>query len=506
MDKIIKIGFMIVFVMFISACNSATDEFNISFESNGGSIVEGVLVEDGNSFLAPTNPTKEGYIFNGWYSDSLFNDSYDFTSPVAGDINLFADWDAVQRTISFDSDGGNLVESVTYYFGASVESPAVPIKEGFDFLGWYQITDLTELFVFDTMPSTHIELIALWRDDDAILIAMITDSGGIDDGSFNQSAWEGIVEFAVSNNLPYSYYKPTSVSDEAYLDAIALAIDGGAEIVITPGFLFETSLYVAQTLYPDIKFVLIDGMPHNGAGSTVPIWFTSTNTKSILFKENEAGFLAGYAAVKDGYYNLGFTGGIAVPAVVKFGIGFVAGAYYAAEEDGVTIDFNDDTYQYFGNFSASDTNKNIATSWYANGTEVIFCVAGGAGASVMAAAEDSDKMMIGVDVDQSANSSTVLTSAMKNFSNAAQDALQEYVDGTFTGGLTELKGIINGGVALPMATSRFTTFTQNDYDAIYAMLVAGTVAVPSDYAGLVAFLDNATLDIPSQETIEQTSN
>ena len=327
-------------------------------------------------------------------------------------------------------------------------------------------------------------------------IAMITDSGGIDDESFNQGTWEGIVEFAEENDISYKYYKPLEVSDDAYLEAIALAVEGGAEIIITPGYLFEPSIYAAQDLHPDVYFILIDGEPHDAAWTT---WNTADNTLPILFNEHEAGFLAGYATVMDGYTSLGFTGGMAVPAVVKFGVGFIAGAYFAADELGIQITFGDATYHYFGDWGPTDNFKNLAASWYVDGTEVIFSAAGGAGASVMAAAADQNGMMIGVDIDQSALSDTVLTTALKNLGNAVQQELQAWLDGEFVGGTTISKGITNDGVALPMDTSRFTTFTSAQYAAIFADIADGTVVVPADYAALVTFLaDTNAADYPSE--------
>jgi basic membrane protein A len=329
-------------------------------------------------------------------------------------------------------------------------------------------------------------------------IAMITDSGTIDDESFNQGTWEGIEEFCMENDLTYKYYKPSEVSDDAYLDAIQLAVEGGAEVVVTPGFLFETAVFDAQTQFPDTYFILIDGYPH--AGDWAPV--VEDNTLSIFFNEHESGFLAGYAAVKEGYTNLGFTGGMAVPAVVKFGIGYIAGAYYAAEEMGVTLDFGDDTYTYFGDFGPSDEHKNLASGWYASGTEIIFAAAGGAGASVMAAAADNNAMMIGVDIDQAGQSDTVLTSAMKQLGNAVKQGLQTYLDGDFPGGEIQYKSAANDGVALPGGDSfRFDTFTTAQYDAIFADLVDGTVVVPMDYAALVTFLGDAT-GYPSQAVVE----
>ena len=321
--------------------------------------------------------------------------------------------------------------------------------------------------------------------DPTFEIAMITDSGTIDDESFNQGTWEGIVEFCDANDLTYKYYKPSEVSDDAYLEAIDLAIEGGAKVVVTPGFLFESSVYAAQDLYPEVKFILIDGTPHDPTWTT---WNTADNTMPILFAEHESGFLAGYAAVKDGFTDLGFMGGMAVPAVVKFGIGFIAGAYYAAEEDGVTLTFTNNTYEYLGDFAPSDTHKAKAATWFTSGTEIIFAAAGGAGSSVMAAAEDESAWMIGVDIDQSSQSTTVLTSALKQLGVAVQQGLQAYVDGTFTGGTTVVKSAANDGVALPLETSQFASFTEADYNAIYELLVDGTVVVPADYAALETFL------------------
>jgi len=318
-------------------------------------------------------------------------------------------------------------------------------------------------------------------------IAMITDSGGIDDESFNQGTWEGIVEFCDENDLTYKYYKPLEISDAAYLDTIQLAVEGGAKVVVTPGFLFSAAVYDAQTEYPDVKFVILDAEPHTADWST---FNTTSNTLPILFNEHESGFLAGYAAVKEGFTNLGFTGGMAVPAVVKFGVGYIAGAYYAAEEDGVTITLNDNNYTYFGNFDANDTNKATAATMYQNGVQVIFSAAGGAGSSVINAATESSATdyVIGVDVDQSSKSDLVITSAMKELGNAVKQALQAYVDGTFVGGTTVIKGVSNDGVGLPFANSVFANFTEAEYTAVYALLVAGTVVVPDDYTTLETFL------------------
>jgi basic membrane protein A and related proteins len=333
---------------------------------------------------------------------------------------------------------------------------------------------------------------------------MVTDIGDIDDRSFNQGTWEGVVAWAERNNITHRYYRPLEPGTAATLDAIALAVRGGAEIIVTPGFLFEPAIFQAQQLYPNVRFVLIDGVPQPGDFSEFVV---AQNTVSILFDEHESGFLAGYAAVQDGFRKLGYFGGIAVPAVVKFGLGFVAGANYAAQELGVEIELGDNRFAYFGSFAPSDDNKNAAAAWYLQGTEIIFVAAGGAGTSVMAAAEEAGAKVIGVDVDQSSLSTTVVTSALKQLGIAAGQALQDWLDGTFPGGEIQNKGVVNDGVGLPEDFSRFNNpaATRTAYNAVYARIAAGDLVVPSTYAELVDFLTAqgiSTSNIPRQSTVE----
>lgn len=299
-------------------------------------------------------------------------------------------------------------------------------------------------------------------------IAMITDLGSIDDKSFNQGTWEGIVAYAEENDITHKYYKPTEQSTDAYLAAIQLAVEGGAKIVVTPGYLFEEPVTLAQDLYPKVNFILVDGYP------TV----TNDNTVGIKYAEEQSGYLAGYAAVIEGYTKLGFMGGLAVPAVVRFGYGFAQGAEAAAAELGVaSIDLK---YHYTGGFEATPEAKALAASWYADGIEVVFACGGAVGNSVMAAAADADGKVIGVDVDQSSESDTVITSAMKGLAASVQSALAEYYDGNFPGGESLVYAADKGGVQLPMDTSKFEVFTQDDYDRVYAKLADGAIKLQND--------------------------
>jgi basic membrane protein A and related proteins len=315
-------------------------------------------------------------------------------------------------------------------------------------------------------------------------IALITDIGDIDDKSFNQGAWEGVVKYATEKSISHKYYKPTGKSTDEYVAAIELAVDNGAKIIVTPGFLFEPAIFQAQDLFPEVKFVLLDGFPQDGTYTDFRI---EDNVHSIFYAEEQAGFLAGYAAVKEGFTKLGFMGGMAVPAVVRFGYGFVQGAEYAAVELDVTVEI---LYNYLGGFGPDAAYQTKAASWFNGGTEVIFAAAGGAGGSVMAAAQENNGKVIGVDINQSGDSPTVITSAMKELGSSVYMALENYYADEFKGGVSEVLDVTVGGVNLPDDFSRFTTFTKAEYDAIYAALVANTnnirTNIVKDKAGDVA--------------------
>lgn len=303
-------------------------------------------------------------------------------------------------------------------------------------------------------------------------LALVIDVGTIDDKSFNQGSWEGLEKYAQESGLPAKYYKSAEVTTDSFVETIELAIEGGAKTVVCPGFLFEEPIYAVQDTHKDVHFILVDGEPHDADYN----YATSENTMPILYQEDEAGFLAGYAAVKDGYTKLGFMGGMALPAVIRYGYGFLSGADYAAEEMG--IDGVEVTYCYTGSFDATPEAQARAASWYQAGTEVIFACGGSVGNSVMAAAEASEgAKVIGVDVDQSSESDTVITSAMKMLSNSVYDAVKSVYDGTFQGGKTAIFNAANNGVGLPMETSKFKNFTQEDYDNIYSSIVAGDVEI-----------------------------
>lgn len=309
-------------------------------------------------------------------------------------------------------------------------------------------------------------------------IALVTDVGTIDDKSFNQGSWEGVVKYAEEKGISHKYYKPSEKSDAAILSSINLAIKGGAKVVVCPGFLFEVPVHTAQKENPDVKFIIVDGAPHAAAqGSPTDI---ADNTQSIFFAEEQAGYLAGYAAVVEGYRSLGFMGGIAIPSVARFGYGYVQGADQAAKDLGLKEGEVTIKYTYVGNFEATPENQTLAASWYNEGVEVIFGCGGGVGNSVMKAAETAGKKVIGVDVDQSVESDTVITSAMKNLGKSVYDALDGFYSDSFKGGQSVTFDAKDGGVQLPMDTSKFEKFTKEKYDELYAKLADGSIKVENN--------------------------
>ena len=292
--------------------------------------------------------------------------------------------------------------------------------------------------------------------DDTYEIAMITDSGSVTDKSFNQSAYEGVKEFGEKNDISYKYYAPKDTDQAGLLSTIDDAVDNGAKVVVTPGFNFSGALYQAQEKYPDVKFVTIDFEPQkDGSGETK----VGDNTVSYLFSEQESGYVAGYAAVKEGYTKLGFMGGMALPAVENYGVGYLQGASDAAKEMNVNVDVN---YTYTGTFSESPDIKSKASSWYAGGTEVIFSCGGQICNSIFAAGQEAGKYTIGVDTDQSGESDTVITSALKDVKGATIEALNAYKKDKFQGGKTvTLKN--TGGIVYP---GLLKNFSKEDHDTV----------------------------------------
>ena len=321
-------------------------------------------------------------------------------------------------------------------------------------------------------------------------VAFVTDVGQLKDKSFNQGTFDGVKLYAAANGLSYKYYQPANGSeatDDDRYDAMKAAVEGGADVVVCAGYLQEAALKKAAIENPETPFVFIDGYPlTDDAGNTL------SNVAGIAFKEEQAGYLAGYAAVKDGFTKLGFSGGGGGtnPACCRFGYGYVQGANHAAEELGITVDMNY-SWQYGSTFSASTDLQTMINGWYVNGTEIVFACGGSMFQSIVAAASANDGYVIGVDVDQSGESEYVVTSAMKGLADAVQWAVAKVYDGTFDtiGGQQTSLGVADNAVELPTGADswRFETFTVEEYESLYQQMVDGTLVVDDDYT----VMDNA---------------
>jgi len=315
----------------------------------------------------------------------------------------------------------------------------------------------------------------------ALRIALVSHSPEsiLDDGSFNQGAWTGIHNFIAQHGISsdnVSFFQPNEGTTDARVDLIESVIeDWGADILVLPGFHFANSLYLAQDYFPDTKFIFLDSVPSPEGGGDSRI---EPNLVSILYAEHESGFFAGYAAVMDGYRDLGFIGGVAVPPVVRFGHGFIQGAEVAAEELGLGAGDVTIRFHYAGQFAPDPAFTTLAGSWYADGTEVIFVAAGGVLFSIIPAAEaTADGMIIGVDVDQSGLSDRIITSAKKELAISVADMLNDALNGVFVGGRVITYDTSLNGVGLPWENSKFNNFTKAQYDALFAAVAGGSIKV-----------------------------
>ena len=313
-------------------------------------------------------------------------------------------------------------------------------------------------------------------------IALVTDVGTIDDESFNQACWQGVEAYATANNISYQYYQPAADSDDERLGSIDQAVSDGAKVIVLPGYLFGAAVAQAQELYPDVNFIAIDVSA--GDLGTDPL----ANVYCAVFGEEQAGYLAGYAAVKDGYTKLGFLGGMAVPAVVRYGYGFVQGANAAAVELGTPIEIN---YTYGGQFYGDANITAKMDGWYSAGTEIVFACGGGIWTSAAEAALAHKSYVIGVDVDQhylgeayvaDYGYNPFVTSAMKQLQNATEAALAKFYAGEWEtiGGKIETLDLSAGDfVGLPTAETSwcFKTFTMDEYTKLLEGIRSGEIVV-----------------------------
>ena len=334
------------------------------------------------------------------------------------------------------------------------------------------------------------------------LIGLVTDVGSINDHSFNQACWKGVQDFCTETGAKSEYKQPSADSTTARVASIDALVTDGAKVVVMPGYKFNSTIKVVQDKYPSVLFLAVDCDPSDDDNNWTPYQFKN-NVTSIKYYEHHSGYFAGYAAVKEGYTKIGFLGGMAVPAVAKYGEGYVAGAEQAAKDMSLADGAISMNYWYSGTFTPSDTIATKMSSWYTAGTEVVFSCGGGIYSSCLTAAKAANKAtgttgakMIGVDVDQSSESDLIITSAFKKMEPLVDqyltDAYKKLTAGkpTFTADVAAkvvYKGVQDGDVdagtnAVGLPTDegswRLTKWTIAEYKTFFKAVKAGTPAIP----------------------------
>ena len=328
-------------------------------------------------------------------------------------------------------------------------------------------------------------------------VAMVTDSGDITDQSFNQTTYEACKAFCEENGLDFNYYKPDGDSDEARIASCDQAIADGYNILVLPGYLFAASVVEESPVYPDVKFIALDMSEGDLTGAAgvddVTQAYNTENTYCAIYQEEIPGYMAGYAAVKMGYRHLGFLGGMSVPAVIRYGFGYVQGINAAAEELGVTDDVTVE-YAYGGQFYGDADITAYMDTWYGSkGVEAVFACGGGIYTSAAEAAVKAGGKVIGVDSDQSGvidefQDDLTITSAMKGLSTTVNTLLTAIKAGDwkdYVGKIDNL-GLVSENpednfVQLPMDTTQWADgFTQDDYKELVKKLYDGEIEVSGD--------------------------
>jgi len=342
-------------------------------------------------------------------------------------------------------------------------------------------------------------------------IAMITDYGDITDQSFNQTTYEAVKAFAEANGIKYNYYKPSGDSTAERVAMVDAAIVDGYNVIVMPGFAFGGTIAEVSEMYPEIKFIALDvakgdlleagvalageSYDYNPDNWNLTDYIYMDNVYSAVYQEELSGYMAGVAAVKLGYKHLGYLGGMAVPAVQRFGYGFLQGVDAAAKELGIVSEIKVE-YVYGNQFYGDADITAVMDTWYGEkGVECVFACGGGIWTSAAEAAAKVGGKVIGVDVDQAAiidglyGEGMTITSAMKGLAPTVQNVLTDIVlkdNWAAYAGKIETLGLISADpeanyVQIPMATTQFAdTFTAEDYKALVAGMFEGTIVVSSD--------------------------
>ncbi len=357
----------------------------------------------------------------------------------------------------------------------------------------------TTAFALTTLVACGGETPSTDAAEDALKIGMMTDAGTIDDKSFNQGTWEGLVRASKELGIKEQYVRPGGESTQDYITANDNLVMAGNQMIIAPGFKFEEAIGTLQKDNPDVKYVMLDAEPLVGKDADGnPIYDVADNTVSIFFAEEQAGFIAGVAAaLQTQTGKVGFIGGMTIPPVARFGAGYVAGVAYANATYNTTVEVAE--FLYEGTFTTPANGQIIAGGMYDKGIDIIFVSAGGTGNGVIDEAKKrgeagEEVFVIGVDDDQydqgimSNGKSIILTSAMKNVSEVAFQTIEDFQNGEFAGGQTLIFNAENDSVGIPAENPNFTEDTTAKTSETFELLKDGSIVVPRDSQTLTAYL------------------
>lgn len=297
-------------------------------------------------------------------------------------------------------------------------------------------------------------------------IALAAEAADLESGA-EAVLWQGIQTFA--NNFGYAAQSYTYESGGSAEDALREAAQSGASLVVCRGEEMARALYEIQGNYPGVHYLLFDAEPHNEDYTS---YTTEANVHCVLFQEEQAGYLAGYAAVTEGYTGLGFVGNDEMPDVVRYCTGFLQGAQQAAEEQGEDVTLR---VWYTGAIDDAQIVTNRMMDWYGDGTGIILACGGDIMQSALEAVNQTGAKALATDWDQNALGERVLGSAIKCYNTAVQQQLYQFYTDNSTwnqnsAGMTEKLGYTNGSVALAGSVWRFNNFTQRDYEKLYQQL------------------------------------
>ena len=298
-------------------------------------------------------------------------------------------------------------------------------------------------------------------------IALISPKMSLDSSTRSKEAYEAICEYATKHNISYKYYVPMEESESGIIGSIQLAVNSGAKIIVCCGISFEVPVYKLQEFYPNVKFIMIDAEPYNDKNPLQPETMAE-NTLSIFFNDAQAGFIAGYAMMKEGITNLGFVGGYSIPSNVNYGFGFIQGIEYGAKKFNIKdVKLN---YHYTGDLNSNIEKHVMASSWYKDGVEAIFVCGEDIINSICAAAKNEGGLVIASEVDRIDYSSAVCASANKDIYRAVYSVISSYYLDEFEGNTRFNYGVEEDYISMSFKQDLFSNFTIVDYNEIYEEL------------------------------------